>query len=148
MTVTSPAFGEGQAIPQGFTCDGANASPPLRWSGLPDATREVALVVTDPDAPGGTFTHWTIWHLDPKATAIPEQTPPADAVQGKNSFNKNGWSGPCPPHGMGAHRYVFTLYALRAPLGLSAGASVDEVKAALEGKALAKGALTGIYERA
>jgi Raf kinase inhibitor-like YbhB/YbcL family protein len=148
VTVTSPAFAEGGAIPQGFTCDGANASPPLRWSGLPAGTREVALVVTDPDAPSGTFTHWTIWGLDPKAGGIPEQTPPATAVQGKNSFNKEGWSGPCPPRGMRAHHYVFTLYALSKPLGSSPGTSVDDVKAALEGKVLAKGTLTGTYERA
>ena len=120
-------------------------SPPLAWTNPPDGTRSLALVVDDPDAPRGTFTHWLAWGLDPDAGALGEgETPPSE---GQNDFGTTGYRGPCPPPGHGPHRYFFRLHALDSELDIPAGAGKQEVQRALEGQALAVAELVGTYER-
>jgi Raf kinase inhibitor-like YbhB/YbcL family protein len=145
MTLASSAFADQAAIPRRFTCDGADTSPPLRWSGVPAAARELTLVVEDVDAH---FTHWTVLEIPPAVRAMRAGQAPAGAVETENSFGHRGYGGPCPPKGDRPHRYVFTLYATRAPLGLGASASPDDVTEALTRLALARGLLTGRYARA
>lgn len=145
--ITSPAFESGQPIPDGFTCSGENASPPLKWRGVPAKTKELALTMLDPDAPIGTVTHWVAWGIDPKTRALPEQTLPPNVVQGANITGRAAYLGPCPPPDGLAHRYRFTLYALSEPLALTSGASLDEFKTAVDGITLAKARLVGRYAR-
>jgi Raf kinase inhibitor-like YbhB/YbcL family protein len=142
IALSSPAFADGGAIPRESSCDGAGKPPPLRWSGVPAAARELVLVVEDPDAPGGTFVHWTAFGIPREATSLP-----ARVAGGKNSAGGEGWTPPCPPKGDKPHHYVFTLYALRNASGLNAGAGAQAVRAALSSGALARGRLTGTYRR-
>ena len=147
ITVTSAAFGNNKAIPSGFTCDGSSASPPLKFAKIPKGTKDVALIMTDPDLPGGgTFVHWVAWHL-PKS-GLPEENLPAGIVQGKNSIGNPAYAGPCPPAGSEPHHYIFTVYALSKQITLAPGASADELRAALKGNVLGQGTLTGTYQRA
>lgn len=110
MTVSSPAFANNEAIPKQYTCDGANVSPALWIGGVPSSAKSLTLVLTDPDAPGGNFTHWIATDIAPKVTMITEGGHPGR--EGKNDFGKIGYSGPCPPSGL--HHYLFTLTALDA----------------------------------
>src|SRR4051794_23534460 len=144
IVLRSPEFLQGQTIPKPFTCDGKGVSPPLRWSRPPQGTRSTALLVEDPDAPGGTFVHWTAWGIPPNAGALGDGAQPSR--QGANSKGDTGWTPPCPPGGK-AHHYVFTVYALRAPLTLSAGAKPQDVRSAISEQAIGKGTLTGLYRR-
>ena len=145
MSLSSTAFGDGDTIPARFTCSGAGASPPLAWSGVPGDAQELALLVEDPDADG--FRHWTVLAIPPSVTAIAAGKAPAGAVETENGFGDRGWGGPCPPEGDAPHRYVFTLYALHAPLGFGADASAGDVRAAIAEHALARGRLTGRFGR-
>jgi len=145
LKVTSPAFADNQPIPDGFTCDGANASPPLRLAKLPKSTKDRAMIVTDPDAPIGTIVHWVAWHL-PKS-GLPEQNIPAGVAQGKNTLGNQGWNGPCPPRGSAPHHYIFTVYGVSKKIELAPGATADELRAAIKGKIVAEGKLTGTYQR-
>ena len=145
LTVQSTAFRDGGTIPRRYSCDGPGVSPPLTWSGVPRATRELALVVEDPDA--DRFVHWTVLRIPPGTRAVEEDSLPPDAIETDNSFGERGWGGPCPPNGDPPHRYVFAVYALRAPLELDESASPDEVRAALGRQALARGVLTGRFDR-
>jgi Raf kinase inhibitor-like YbhB/YbcL family protein len=147
ITLRSPAFADGDTVPRLNTCDGDDVSPPLAWSGVPAAAAELAVIVEDPDAPGGTFVHWVLWGLDPGLSGLAQGDLPAEAREGRNDFGRAGWGGPCPPKGSDPHRYVFTLLALSDPLALDAGASADRVKRAAEGKVVAEGRLTGRYGR-
>ena len=164
IDLRSRAFTDGGTIPGEFTCDGAGGSPPLEWSGVPEKARELALVVEDPDAPIGAFSHWVVVGLPPGSIGL-ERGVPAEGVvprasiltggearpetvgrQGKNDFGKLGYGGPCPPSG--SHHYVFRLYALDAPLGLASESPTrSEVLAAVRGHILAEGRLTGRYAR-
>jgi Raf kinase inhibitor-like YbhB/YbcL family protein len=145
IELTSSAFANGAAIPRAYTCDGKGDSPPLAWSGVPDGARELVLVVEDPDAPGGTFVHWTLFKVAPSTTEIAAGGVPKGAAQGENSAGDDAWTGPCPPKG--EHRYRFTIYALRAASGLDEGAKPDAVRAAIGGRALGSGRLEGRYAR-
>jgi Raf kinase inhibitor-like YbhB/YbcL family protein len=145
MELTSSAFENGAAIPRQNTCDGKGDSPPLAWSGVPDGARELLLVVEDPDAPGGTFVHWTLFKIPPSTTGIRAGGVPGGAAQGENSAGDDAWTGPCPPKG--EHRYVFTIYALREASGLDAGAKPDAVRAAAKDGAFGSGRLVGRYAR-
>src|SRR6266545_4204456 len=118
------AFGHAQAIASRHTCDGEDLSPPLSWTNLPEETRSLALIVDDPDAPRGVFTHWVAWGLDPAAGELGEGEAAPD--EGRNDFRTTGYRGPCPPPGHGRHRYVFQLYALDAELELGSGATKAE----------------------
>jgi len=147
VNLTSPAFAEGDTIPDLYTCDGDDVSPPLEWSDVPPDAAQLAVVVEDPDAPGGTFVHWVLWGLDAGLPGLAQGQVPAGAREGRNDFGRIGWGGPCPPRGSEPHHYVFTLLALSEPLAVEAGASADRVKRAAEGKVLAAGRLTGRYGR-
>lgn len=151
LQVTSDAFAPGERIPADFTCDGADRSPPLAWSGLPPGTAALVLIVEDPDASGGLFTHWLLYDLPPDTQELPsgvapEPRLPNGAKQGRNDFGTLGYRGPCPPPGR-AHRYIFRLYALDRTTGLGPGARRGEVLRAVEGHVLATGELTGQYGR-
>ncbi len=145
LQLTSSAFGENEAIPVRYTCDGDNVSPPLTISGVPDAA-SLALIVDDPDAPGGSFVHWTVWNIDPATAEVAEGTVPGNGSEGLNGGGRAGYTGPCPPSG--THRYIFTLYALDAALTIDPESSGKaELEVAIEGHILAQAELTGRYER-
>jgi Raf kinase inhibitor-like YbhB/YbcL family protein len=143
IKLSSPAFAAGAMIPKQYACP-QNTSPPLRWSGVPARTRELALEMIDIDAPGGPFVHWAVAGISPGATGLAAGAGlPASAVAARNSFGHLGYGGPCPPSGE-AHRYVITLRALPRRSGLRPGFSPDALQSL---HALASGALTGIYRR-
>jgi Raf kinase inhibitor-like YbhB/YbcL family protein len=149
FTLTSAGFAEGAAIPARYTCDGQNSAPPLRWDGPPDA-RSFVLIVDDPDAPGGTFTHWVLYDIPGAQRELPEGLSNVGALgtPGMNDFSRVGYSGPCPPARSGAHRYVFTLAALDiATLNLPPEAARKQVEAAMRGHILGQARLIGRYER-
>ena len=145
LRLESPAFHDGGSIPKRFTCDGEGSSPPLRWSRIPRGASGFALIVEDRDA--DRFVHWALLGIPSSARALREGGIPGGAVEAKNSFGKRGWGGPCPPEGDGPHRYVFALYALRHPVRLGGDASPDEIRTAVGKAALARGVLTGRYDR-
>jgi hypothetical protein len=141
MELTSSSFGEGEPIPPQHTCDGADTSPSLTWSGVPDGTDSFALVVDDPDARG--FVHWVLTGIPGNARELPEGEGDAIGTPGPNAFGRSGWGGPCPPSG--EHRYVFTLYALPGPL--SGANDAEAVRNQAENASLAQTTLTGVYSR-
>ena len=145
FALESSAFGNAQAIPSRHSCEGEDVSPPLRWSNVPEGARSLALVVDDPDAPGGVFTHWIAWGLDPATEGLGEgeQAPGA----GQNDFGTSGYRGPCPPPGHGRHRYVFRLYALDTEPELAVGAAKAELEQAIAEHVLTTAELVGTYER-
>jgi Raf kinase inhibitor-like YbhB/YbcL family protein len=145
ITVTSEAFEEDQAIPRVYSCDGDDVAPPLAWDGVPADAVAVALVVDDPDAPGGTYVHWIVLDIAPAVTSVDEGGVPSGAVQAANSAGDASYAGPCPPEG--THHYRFTVYALDAPTGLDEGASTEDALAAIDEHAMARGRLTGTYSR-
>ncbi len=155
ISLECPAFPEGGTIPRVYTCDGEDISPPLAWSGVPEATRSLALICDDPDAPRGIGTHWVLHDLPADVTGLPEGVSPQEQVtlgpggaaarQGRNDFGKVGYGGPCPPGG--AHRYFFRLYALDDRPELGSGATRERLIGAMEGHVLAEGRLMGTYSR-
>ena len=143
--MSSEAFAHRGEIPRRHTCEGEDVSPALSWSDPPPDTRALALIVDDPDAPVGTFTHWLAWNIDPGAGGLAEgESAPAE---GTNDFALGGWSGPCPPRGHGAHRYFFRLHALDTEPDVRFRATRDELERALAGHVLATAELVGTYER-
>ncbi len=151
IELSSPAFEGGGVIPRRYTCDGEDVSPPLEWGDLPEGTLSLALIVFDPDAPGGEFTHWLIYGIPADVGGLPEGVPGEGVVaglgtQGRNDFGRIGYGGPCPPPGP-AHRYVFRLFALDAELDLPPGITRGELEAAVEGHVLGVGELVGLYSR-
>jgi Raf kinase inhibitor-like YbhB/YbcL family protein len=145
MRLTSPAFEDGEAIPPDHTCTGRDRSPALAWAELPASTRSLALIVDDPDAPRGTFTHWLAWGIDPAAGGLAEgERPPRE---GRNDFGTVGYRGPCPPRGHGPHRYRFRLHALDAELDAPGGDTRDRLEAALARHVLTVAELVGRFER-
>lgn len=147
MKLVSTEFKDQSRIPQRFTCEGEDISPPLEWSEVPEGSAALALTCEDPDAPRGTFVHWVLWGLDPSMGGLPVGEGAAGAGQGRNDFGRQGYGGPCPPPGHGTHHYQFTLYALRSPITLADGATIAELRQAMEGSVLAEAVLVGIYER-
>jgi Raf kinase inhibitor-like YbhB/YbcL family protein len=146
FVLTSPAFAEGAAIPRDYTCQGADVSPELAWSGVPAGSAALVLVVDDPDAGG--FTHWLVLDLAPDSTGLPKAIHDSAfrPQQGRNDFGRNGWGGPCPPSG--THRYRFTLHALAAPLGLAGFPGRAAVDAGLRAATvLGTTVLTGTYRQ-
>jgi len=150
ITITSSAFTEGAMIPKKFTCDAEDISPDLKWSGVPQGAKRLALICDDPDAPVGTWVHWVLFNIPADVTALPAGLP-ADATlkngarHGKNDFRKLGYGGPCPPGG--THRYYFKLYALDTVLTLESGSTKAQLLAAMKGHILAEGQLMGRYKR-
>jgi len=156
LELISTAFSEGQPIPQKYTGEGADVSPPLSWSGLPDGTQELALICDDPDAPTAEpFVHWVIYGIPAAATGLPEDFSGAESrapelvgvAEGENSFGDTGYGGPMPPPGDGKHRYFFKLYALDSDLALQPGLDKQSLLRAMKGHVLGKGELMGTYER-
>jgi len=150
MEISSVAFKNGASIPKQHTCDGPNISPPLQWSGVPDNSKSLALLVDDPDAPGGTWVHWILFNIPPRATALPEnirktRTIPNGARQGTNDFREIGYGGPCPPGGK--HRYFFKLFALDEELQLDPGSTRPDLERSMAGHILADTQLMGTYQR-
>jgi len=151
LSLSSIAFKDGGEIPAKYTCEGQDTSPSLMWSEPPPGTQSLALIVDDPDAPGGVFTHWVIFNILPDSRELPEAMPtqaqlPSGALQGKSDFGRVGYGGPCPPPGR-PHRYRFTLYALDRVLGLTAGVSKKQLLDGMKGHILAQGQLIGTYHR-
>ena len=155
ITLQSSAFAQNETVPRKYTGDSDDKSPPLSWSGVPPGTKQLALIVDDPDAPTATpWVHWVLYAIPPETTSLPEGiTPslrvsqPPGLLQGKNSWGKVGYGGPAPPKGHGRHRYFFKLYALDAPISLEPGASKDALLKAISGHVLGEGELIGTYER-
>jgi Raf kinase inhibitor-like YbhB/YbcL family protein len=151
LTIKSTSFRDGEQVPRKYTGDGDNVSPPLSWSDLPPETRELALIVEDPDAKGPfPFVHWVVYKIGAALDSLPEgnsaRALPAGVAQGKNSFERVGYDGPAPPPGR-PHHYQFRLYALDHVLDLQAGLDKKAVLAAMEGHGLAEAVLTGVYQR-
>jgi len=146
MKITSPAFREGDSIPKQFTRDGADKSPALQFEEVPDKAKSLALIVDDPDAPNGTFTHWILFNITPTTHEIREDAPPVMATQGRNDWGDIGYGGPKPPSG--EHRYYFKLCALDTVLSLSRGAKRSEVDEAMNGHILDEAELMGRYASA
>lgn len=145
LTVSTTAFAPGETIPLQHTCSGADQSPPITWTGAPPDTTSFAVVVDDPDAPGGTWVHWTTWNLPATTTGLAAGA--ALGVQGVTSWGSTGWKGPCPPKGSGAHRYFFRVYALDKVLPLTASATRTELDRAMAGHILAQGEVMGKFWR-
>lgn len=152
MIISSATFPPGGPIPKPCTCDGENRSPALAWSDIPVETRSFALICDDPDAPRGTWVHWVLFNLPADAIELQPAVPrapelPSGARQGVNDSGEVGYSGPCPPHGHGQHRYFFRLYALDTMLNLSPGVSRSDLESAMAGHALADATVMGTYSR-
>ena len=146
FTLTSQDISEGQPIPQPFTCDGGDQPPALSWERPPAGTKSLALIVDDPDAPGGTFMHWGAYDIPPATQSIASRE--ALGKQAVNGFGKSGYGGPCPPRGHGPHQYRFKLYALDvAALDVAADAKAEQVEAEARKHLLGLAQLTGTYER-
>jgi Raf kinase inhibitor-like YbhB/YbcL family protein len=154
LVITSPAFTHMDAIPSAHTCQGKDVSVPLAWSGVPDGTRSLALIVDDPDAPDPkaprmTWVHWVLYNLPADSTGLPEAARAAELPQGtregRNDWKRTGWGGPCPP--IGQHRYFFKLYALDAVLPDLGQADKAKLEKAMQGHVLAKAELVGTYEK-
>jgi len=157
FSISSPAFGEGHPIPEKYTADGNDTSPPLEWEGTPVGTRSFALIVDDPDAPGNEpWVHWVIYDIPAEMTRLPEGIANAEmieepirAAQGMSSFKTNniGWRGPSPPREHGPHHYHFTLYALDEDLDLDPGLKKSDLLNKIADHVLAKAELTATYDR-
>lgn len=151
LRITSPDFSEGEVIPKEFTCDAQDISPKLEWKEPPANTGSFALIMDDPDAPGGTWVHWVLYDVPADARELPERVPSQEqlssgARQGRNDFGKIGYGGPCPPPGK-PHRYFFKLYALDTKLNLEPGATKAELERAMKSHVLAQAELIGKYGR-
>ncbi len=150
--LSSSAFTNDQQLPTTYTADGDGISPPLAWTAPPEGTKELALIMFDPDAPSGVFYHWSLYGLDPQTQGLPEGLPKTDilrdpaALQGLNSAEKVGYYPPNPPRGK-VHHYIFRMYALKSPTGLEARATPDDVVKAVDGRVLAQAELVGTYQR-
>jgi Raf kinase inhibitor-like YbhB/YbcL family protein len=141
VTISSTAVSDGAQLPGQFTCDGSGESPPLAWSGA--TPRAWALVVDDPDAPGGTYTHWVVVDIAAATTAVGSGQVPAGGVEAKNSAGEASYAAPCPPSG--EHRYRFTVYGLDAATGLGRGASLEDALTSIGEHATSRGTLTAVY---
>jgi Raf kinase inhibitor-like YbhB/YbcL family protein len=145
MRITSPAFKDNENIPAKFSHKGGNSSPALKIEGAPPNAKSLALIVDDPDAPGGLFTHWLVWNIDRKTSVIAENTVPKGAVKGTNDFGETGYGGPQPPSG--THRYYFKIFVLDQPLSLPAGTKRRELDKAMKGHVVAQGQLMGRFSK-
>lgn len=153
MKVSSQAFEDGGNIPAKYTCEGEDISPPLSIEDVPSDAESLALIVDDPDAPGGVFDHWEIWNLPVDLDSIPEDIPSGErvkslggAIQGKNGFGELGYRGPCPPGGP-AHDYRFKLYALDTEIDLNPGMLKEDLEGRIEGHIIAEDQIVGVFAR-
>jgi len=150
MRIISSAFDDKSAIPAKYTCEGEDISPPLTFENIPQEAKSLALIVDDPDAPGGTFVHWVVYDIDPHTVKIPENQPNSSTIlkgakQGTNDFPKIGYGGPCPPNG--EHRYFFKLYALDAMLDLDPSLTKLQLLKHMQRHIIAQSILIGTYQK-
>lgn len=143
MDIASAEFENNESIPSKFTCQGDGTNPELEIRGVPSNAKSLVLIVDDPDAPMGIFTHWVVWNIDPKISVINENSIPG--TEGSNSLGKTGYVAPCPPSG--THRYLFKLYALDSMLDLHAGADKSQLEAEVARHELARAELLGTYQK-
>jgi len=146
MKISSPAFSNGDVIPKKYTCDGENISPPLKIENPPSKTKTFVLIVEDPDAPFGVFTHWIVWNIPSTTEFLAEGSVPKEAVEGVNDFGKRGYGGPCPPpHSL--HRYFFKLYALDDKIELPFNIKKELLERAIKQHIISKAEFFGVYKR-
>jgi Raf kinase inhibitor-like YbhB/YbcL family protein len=145
MEISSPDFENNALIPSRYTCDGEDVNPSLDIKNVPAEAESLVLIVDDPDAPNGTWTHWTVWNIDPTTERIITGSLPVDSVEGVTSFQRKGYGGPCPP--LGTHRYFFKLFALSKKLDISAFATVSELEEAIKDSIVERCELIGLYSR-
>lgn len=146
LQLISSAFNDGQAIPEQYTCKGQNISPPLSITGVPDGAKSLALVMHDPDAVSGDFTHWLLWDLPAQDLTFAAGDTPVGSVQGPNGSGGSGYMGPCPPKGTGTHHYMFDLYALDSTLSLKPETDRQQLQQAIDDHLLDHAALTGTFK--
>ena len=145
MKITSSSFENNASIPTLYTCEGKSINPPLSFSEIPASAQSLVLIIDDPDAPSGTWVHWTLWNIDPKTTGIAENSVPSNAVQGVTSSGKKSYGAPCPPSG--THHYHFKLYALDAKLDLPDSSDVKKLEAAMKNHIIDSSDLIGLYSK-
>lgn len=143
FSITSPSFIEDAPIPARFTCKGENINPEILLTGTPEGTQTLALIMHDPDAPSGDFTHWLMWNIPAKTNTIAENSVPVGATEGVTSFGSQNYGGPCPPSG--THRYIFELFALDTSLDLPVTTTADDIRGAMSGHILGETKLTGTF---
>jgi hypothetical protein len=145
MKIESTVFKDNKLIPQKYTCDGENINPPLLISDVPENVKSLVLIVDDPDAPAGTYIHWTVWNIDPEITEISENSVPEGAIEGITDAGRTGYAGPCPPSG--THRYFFKLFALNTRLGLDSSARAADIEKEIEASIITETQMVGLYRR-
>ncbi len=143
LQLSSPAFSAGGDIPVQFSCKGDDMNPPLEIHGVPSSAKSLVLILDDPDAPSGLFTHWIVWNIEASTSGIAQKSVPGGGVEGTNDFGRKGYGGPCPPSG--THRYIFHVFALDQKLDLHAGARRAALDKAMAGHVVARGDLTGRF---
>ena len=146
LAISSHAFNNNGFIPVYYTCQGSDINPPLAFKNIPPHTASLVLILEDPDAPGGTFTHWLLWNIDPKTRGIDGHAVPHGAVQGFNDFGTIGYGGPCPPPG-NAHRYIFELFAVNTILHVKRTITRQDLEKEIHSHIIAHALLTGFYKR-
>ena len=144
LTIGSSEFANQGFIPAKYTCEGENVNPSITIENIPSGTKSLALIIDDPDAPNGTFDHWIVWNIRPKEMIIENTVP---GTEGKNSFGKTKYQGPCPPEGK-THRYFFKVYALDSLINVQAGSDKKTVEKAMSKHILGEGEIIGLYQRA
>lgn len=150
MIISSPEFLDSQTIPKQYTCDGTGVNPPLQFSNVPNEAQSVALLLEDPDAPTGVWTHWLMWNIAASTTQIAENSVPQGAIQGQGSSGQNVYGAPCPPVGSGPggiHHYIFTVYALDSQLTLPSYSTAQNSQSAIQGHIISQAQLVGLYGR-
>jgi len=145
MKISSSKFNNNDLISKKYTCDGDNVNPPLDFSGIPVGTKSLAVIVDDPDAPSGTWTHWVVWNIEPNTSKIEEDSAPVNAIEGVNSYSKTSYDGPCPPSG--THHYFFKVFALDFKPNLSYSSGAKELEEAMIGHILEFAEISVKYSR-
>lgn len=145
MKIESSAFGHKEPIPSKYTCEGEDSNPPLEIKNIPEGCKSLALIIDDPDAPGGSWIHWLVWNISPSSPNIEENSKPEGAIEGRNSFNKTSYGGPCPPGG--THNYWFKVYALDEKMEMGPESDEKDLQKAMEGHVIEKAELAGTYSR-
>ena len=145
LKISSPVFENNGNIPAKYTCTGKDVNPPLLIENVPPKAKSLAIIVDDPDAPGGTWVHWVLWNIGPGTGEINEGSIPAGAMQGWNDFRVHEYRGPCPPSG--THRYFFKAYALDAVLNLSRNSTKSDVEKAMKGHIIEQAQIIGLYRK-
>jgi len=143
MVISSSAFEDNAVMPDKYTCNGAGINPSLFWDKMPDDTKSIAIIVDDPDAPSGDFTHWLLWNIDPTATEIAENSTPTGSMVGTNDGGTLAYYPPCPPNG--THHYQFKVYALDEALDAPRGSKKAELESAMHPHIIDYGMITGLY---